>query len=172
MNFLNFLLNNSVFLLGIATLTKAVWEYSQKRRFEKDLFLHQQLERFFAIEEIQVVHRILDWNSMKVTYQGTNYYLDDAIILEGIKTHDKKNKFSEREVMIRKIFDRYFDELNHLIILKDCNLIDEKNLRRFLRYWIEILKGSKKNKSDIVITSIHQYLTFYDYKEVKKFILK
>ena len=165
-------MDNSVFLLGIFTLIKAVWEYSQKRKFEKDLFLHEELNKFLNIEEIQVVHRILDWNSMKVTYQGIDYYLDDTIVLEGIKTHDKKDKFTEKEVMIRKLFDRYFDELNHLIILKDCNLIDEKNLRRFLRYWIEILKGTKKNKSDMIIISIHQYLSFYDYREVKKFIMK
>jgi hypothetical protein len=91
---------------------------------------------------------------------------------ETIETQEKKNKFNEKEVVIRKVFDRYFDELNHLIILKDCKLIDESNLRRFLKYWIDILKGEKRNKPEIVITSILQYLDYYDYKEVKKFILK
>ncbi len=81
-------------------------------------------------------------------------------------------KYNEKEVIIRKVFDKYFDELNHLIILKDCDLIQESNLKKFLKYWIKILKGDKRNKPEIVITCILQYLDFYDYKEVKKFILK
>lgn len=172
MNILNFLISNSVFLLGTFTAIKGVFEYSQKRRFEKNLFLHEQMNKFFEIEEVQVVHRILDWNSTKISYQGKDYYFDDTILLSGIQTHDKKNRFDEREVIIRKIFDKYFDELNHLVILKDCNLIDESNLRKFLKYWIEIIRGDKKNKSSEIIKSLHNYLEFYDYIEVKKFILK
>jgi hypothetical protein len=172
MNILNFLVDNSVLLLGTFAAAKGVYEYSQKRKFEKNLFLHEQMNKFFAIEEVIVVHRLLDWNATKIQYNGIDYYFDDASILAGIQTHDRKNKFNEKEVVVRKVFDRYFDELNHLIILKDCNLIDESNLRKFLRYWIDILKGNKRNKPEIVITSILQYLDFYDYKDVKKFILK
>lgn len=172
MNIINFLLDNSVLILGTFTAAKGVYEYSQKQKFEKNLFLHEQMNKFFAIEEVIVVHRLLDWNATKVYYNGTDYYFDDASVLAGIQTHDKKNKFNEKEVIIRKVFDRYFDELNHLIILKDCNLIQESNLRKFLKYWIDILKGDKRNKPEIVITSILQYLDFYDYKDVKKFILK
>lgn len=172
MNILNFFLDNSVLLIGTFTAIKGVYEYSQKRRFEKNLFLHEQINKFFSIEEVQVAHRLLDWNATKIHYNGIDYYFDDASILAGVQTQEKKNKFNEKEVVIRKVFDRYFDELNHLIILKDCNLIDESNLRRFLKYWIDILKGEKRNKPEIVITSILQYLDYYDYKDVKKFILK
>ncbi len=172
MNILNFLISNSVFLLGTFTAIKGVFEYSQKRKFEKNLFLHEQMNKFFEIEEVQVVHRLLDWNSSRISYSGKEYFFDDGILLGGIQTHDKKTRFDEREVIIRKVFDKYFDELNHLVILKDCNLLDESNLRKFLKYWIEIIKGEKRNKSSEIIKALHKYLEFYDYIEVKKFILK
>jgi hypothetical protein len=70
-----------VLILGAFTAIKGVYEYSQKRKFEKNIFLYEQMNKFFEIEEVKVVHKLLDWNATKIHYNGIDYYFDDATIL-------------------------------------------------------------------------------------------
>jgi hypothetical protein len=118
------------------------------------------------------VNKLLDWNSIKIKYNEIEYKINDKILIEALITHNLKSEFSPTEVMIRNLFDFYFDKLNELIILRDCGLVDEKNLRRFLKYWISIMNGSKNSKSKILISRIENYLIFYGYTDVHKFLFK
>jgi len=171
-SFINYIKENFILIAGVSAAGKWIWEYSQQRKFEKSKFLLEKIESFNQSEEVKVVHKLLDWNLITVKYNNIEYQIDDQILIDALITHDKKNKYSKTEVMIRGIFDFYFDQLNELIILCDCGLVDERNLRRFLKYWILILNGSKNNKSNNFSERVKNYLTFYGYHDVHKFIFK
>lgn len=169
---LNWVKDNFILIAGVSAAGKWIWEYSQQRKFEKSKFLLERIEEFNSFEEVKVVNKLLDWNSIKIKYNEIEYKINDKILIEALITHNLKSEFNPTEVMIRNLFDFYFDKLNELIILRDCGLVDEKNLRRFLKYWISIMNGSKNSKSKILISRIENYLIFYGYTDVHKFLFK
>ena len=170
-NIISYIEDNFVLIAGLAAAFKWIWEYSQQRKFEKSKFLLERIEKFNDIEEVKLVHKLLDWNSISIAYEGKEYVIDDEILINGLVTHNNRSKFNQTEVMLRKIFDIYFDELKELIILRDCGLIEHKDLKRFLKYYIDILNGDKKNKPNDFVTTIHNYLDFYGYEDVLEFIV-
>lgn len=167
---LKFILDNFILIAGVATAIKWVYEYSQNRKFEKNKLLLERIEKFYELNCVKQVHKLLDWNATKIEINTSMVSINDQILLEALLTHDKKSSFNPTEVYLRSIFDEYFDELNELIILSKCGLIDDKNLRKFLKYWLQILSGKKRVKPKSFFQIIDNYLTYYDYDEVKKFI--
>jgi hypothetical protein len=168
---ISFIEDNFVLIGGLAAAFKWTYEYSQQRKFEKSKFLLERIEKFYQIEEVKLVNKLLDWNNTSIYYEDKQYVIDDEILSNALVTHDNKSKFTPTEVMIRKVFDIYFDELKELIILRDCGLIDHKNLKRFLKYWVDILNGDKKNKPKELVQTIQDYLEFYGYEDVLEFIV-
>ena len=149
---------------------KWIWEYSKKRKFEKNRYLVEQIETFQSKDYVKNVEKILDWNKFKLTVGQETMLIDDSIVIEALITHDKKSTYTEQEFYIREIFDKYFDEINKFIILAECGLIDKSNLKKLLGYWFDIISGKQTSKSEEFTQSLIGYLNFYGYKEVLKFL--
>jgi hypothetical protein len=159
-----------VLIAGLATSLKWVWEYSQSRKFEKNKFLLERIEKFNNLESTQKVQKILDWNSISIEINDIRVKVDDYILVESLKTHDQKSSFDSTEVYLRQIFDDYFTGMTELIILSNTGLVDKGNLKKFLKYWIIILNGKKQNKPESFVKTVENYLKFYGYTEVLKFL--
>ena len=159
-----------VLIAGLATSLRWVWEYSQSRKFEKNKFLLERIEKFNNLESTQKVQKILDWNSISIEINGVRVKVDDDILVESLKTHDQKSSFDGTEVYLRQIFDDYFTGITELIILSNTGLVDKRNLKKFLKYWIIILNGKKQNKPESFVKKIENYLKFYGYTEVLEFL--
>jgi hypothetical protein len=159
-----------VLIAGLVTSLKWVWEYSQSRKFEKNKFLLERIEKFNNLESTEKVQKILDWNSIKIEINDLSIKVDDSIIVESLKTHDQKASFDSTEVYLRQIFDDYFTGITELIILSNTGLVDKRNLKKFLKYWVDILNGNKRNKPESFVKTIENYLKFYGYTEVSEFL--
>jgi hypothetical protein len=166
----NWIESDFVLIAGLATSLKWVWEYSQSRKFEKNKFLLERIEKFNNLESTQKVQKILDWNSISIEINGVRVKVDDDILVESLKTHDQKSSFDSTEVYLRQIFDDYFTGITELIILSNTGLVDKRNLKKFLKYWIIILNGKKQNKPESFVKKIENYLKFYGYTEVLEFL--
>ena len=169
-NIYHYILNNFVFVTGVLAGMKWVWEYSQSRKFEKNKFLYDKISEFDDLENTKFVKKMLDWNKFKIKDGLDIHFITDDILIEALTTHDKKNQFNPTEVWIRDQFDEWLDNINELIILSECGLIDKKNLKRMLKYWIDILNGTKKVKRKEFSVQIQNYLLYYGYHDVAAFI--
>lgn len=167
---IKFIIDNFAIISGIVLAFKWIYEYSKNRKFEKNKFLLDRIEKFYALKSVSQINKILDWNAIQIEMGGNLIPVTDEIVMQSLITHDKKSEFTEVEVYLRGIFDEYFDELNELIILSKCDLIDSNNLRKFLIYWVKILNGQKKYKPSEFTKVIDEYLVYYNYDEVRKFI--
>ena len=167
---IEFLKNNFLYLTALITGVKWVYEYSNKLKWERNKFLLDRLEIFFKDQNTKNIELILDWNKIKIANEDKVYLVSDTILLEALKTHDTKHSFDDTELFLRNSFDDYFDKLTEFIILIESGMISKKNLRNFLRYWIEILNGKKKNKPKEVSQQFLKYLEFYGYDKLLKFI--
>jgi hypothetical protein len=163
---------NFVLITGVAASIKWVWEYSETRKFEKNRFLLERIEHFNSQKSVQTVQKLLDWNRIAIDINGESKVIEDSFLAEALKAHDDKDQFTLTEMYIRQIFDDYFTHLSELIILSQTGLVDSRNLKKFMKYWIEILNGTKKNKPTKLVSTFSRYLSFYGYSEVLDFIQK
>jgi hypothetical protein len=161
---------NFVYIVAVVTSIRWVWEYSQSRKFEKNKFLLERYEKFSNLESTKKVEKLLDWNKITLNINNSEIIVDDSFLVESLKTHNQKAKFDFNEVYIREIFDEYFNGLTELIILSKTGLIDKKNLKKFTKYWVEIINGKNKNKPEVFVETINNYLEFYKFSEIIKFI--
>lgn len=169
---INFLKENFLYITAIVTSIKWVYEYSNKLKWEKNKFLLERLESFFKDKNTQNIELVLDWNKIKIENNGIEHKINDEILFEALQTHNIKNSFDSTELYLRNAFDDYFDKLTEFIILAESGMISEKNLRKFLQYWVEILNGKKKSKSKKLVDQFSKYLEYYGYDKLKNFIKK
>jgi hypothetical protein len=159
-------------LTGVSAVAKWVYEYTRKLKWEKNKFLLERIDIYKKKESVQKMHLLLDWNEILIDFDGERKMINDDDLLEALVTHDLKNKFTTTEVKLRGIFDDYFDSFYELVLLSEIGLIDAKNLRLLLKYWIEIIDGKKNNKPDEFVFKIKKYMRFYGYNELLNFIEK
>lgn len=157
---------------GIIAFSKWVYEYTKRNTWDKNKYLVDSVNEFRKKEAVRCCEKMLDWNAIKFQYNGIIVKTTDIEIYHALQIHSIKDEFKPQEVLIREIFDMYFDELTKLVILVDCGLISEKNLDRFLGYWFDILNGNKQSKSEILVEQFFIYMEFYDYFELLEFLKK
>ena len=170
MSIIDWTTDNFVLIAGLATTLRWVWEYSQSRKFEKNKFLLERIEKFNSLSSTQKMQKLLDWNVIKIDIDGVPTKIDDAILIEALKTHDQKSSFDSTEVYLREIFDDYLTGLTELIILSKTGLVDKGNLKRFLQYWVNILNGTKKNKPKSLVDTFQRFIDYYGYSKVSEFL--
>lgn len=157
---------------AVGAAIKWTYEYSNKLKWEKNKFLLEQIEKFQSDPNTQTMELILDWNRCNIVINETKIEFDDDLFYHSLATHDKVHKFTKEELLLRGLFDDYFDSLTKLIILADSGMVSESNLKLFLSYWFKILSGESSSKSQTIIDQIRSYLQFYGYDRLLEFLEK
>jgi len=154
----------------LGAIIKWLYEYVKEVRWEKNKYLLDQIQRFNSLKTTQAAQSILDWNGIEVEIEGERVYVDNKILFEALQTHDVKYNFTEEEVLIRSLFDDYFDDLTQLVFMTRIDLISRDNLILFTRYWLDILSGEAESKPTKLVDQIHNYLSYYGYTDLLKFL--
>jgi hypothetical protein len=157
-------------LTGVIAGAKWMYEYTKKIQWERNKFLLERIDIFKKKDSVQKMHLLLDWNEILIDFGDDKKLINDDDLLEALTTHDIKTHYTNTEVKLRNIFDDYFDSLYELVLLSEIGLIDGKNLKVLLKYWIEIIDGRKNNKPDEFIFKVKKYMRFYGYKLLLDFI--
>lgn len=169
---IEFLKENFIWIAGIFTALKWVYEYSRKLRWDKSRFLLERIEDLMERESTQQVHLMLDWNVLDLEIDGRKLRIDDTFLFEALQTHDKKHSFTKDEMKIREIFDEYFDGLTEFLILSECGLVNSNDMRKFLNYWIQLLNGERSGKPEKLKSQMDSYMLFYGFDKLHRFIQK
>jgi len=169
---IDFLKENFIWIAGIATAAKWVYEYSQKLRWEKSKFLLERLEDFLSNDSTEKVHKILDWNKVKIDFGGEKIVITDDILFEALQTHDIKKTFTETELKLRCLFDEYLDDMTEFLILSECGLLEKRDFRKFMKYWIDIISAENKRKPQHLHDQFQRYMSFYGFEKLLVFIKK
>lgn len=167
---IEFIKDNFLYLTGIITALKWVYEYSQKLRWDKSKFLLERLEDFLSRPSTEKVNMLLDWNKFTLEIDGKEYRMDDEILLGALATHDKKQHFTELELKLRGLLDEYFDGLTEFLLLAECGLINKRDFRKFMSYWLKILNGEGERKAEPVNRQIKEYMLFYGFDKLHCFV--
>ena len=145
---------------------KWLYEYSKSNIWAKNRYLAERIDIFYAKDSVKTVQRLLDWNASDLIINDKSVTVDDEILYEALLTQNKKTAFNETEFAIRNAFDEFLDGLNELALLSECGLVDEKNLRKLIGYWLDILQGNRSNKPDKLIKQFREYMLYYGYDTI------
>jgi len=151
-------------IFSIVGAAKWIYEYTKKLKWERTKFLSEKMDEFFSDPEIKKVLTMLDWNSSKIEFNGNLIRYDDSMLMASLTTHNLKSSFSVEEKYIRILFDYFFDKLMKFQIWIDTGLIDQKDTIRFLGYYLDILSGKRKSKSNEFVFQLKNYMDFYGYE--------
>jgi len=157
---------------GLAAAAKWVYEYTRRLSWERNRFLLERVERFRSTGCVAKVQTMLDWNGVEVEIGGRETWVDDEVLMGALQTHDVKSSFNSGEFELRGMFDEYFDGLTELVAMCRSGLVDEGNLRLFMRYWLDILAGRKRGKPARLVDQFRRYMLFYGYEDLHAFISK
>lgn len=157
---------------SLAAAFKFTSEYSERLKFEKNKLLLDEINKHQSLNSTKVIEKILDFDNISLELNGRVIHISNELLFNSLQTHDIKQTYSDDEVLIRDLFDEYFDNLTKLLFMSKSQLVQRNNLNMFMRYWFDILSGKSNNKPDKVIQQIHTYLEFYGFIELRKFLTK
>jgi hypothetical protein len=158
-------------LIAVFSFIKAIIEYRKSQLWKESEFLAKEAKDFFADEKVKLVLTLLDWNSRKIKINGSDFTINDSFLLEALKTHNKKCKFSYEEAYIRDLFDNFFDKLSYFNIYCKNGLITEKKVFNYFEYFFDILTTCDRKPKELIRT-IDNYIDYYEFKNVKILLQK
>jgi hypothetical protein len=122
------------------------------------------MEIFFSDEKIKDVLNILDYNQVVIKINNLDYLVSDSRVIDSLITHDLQSVFTEEQKYIRDLFDYFFNKLNQFQIYIDTDLVREKDVITYLKYYLNILDRTNKTKTKIYIKTIMRYIEFYNFE--------
>jgi hypothetical protein len=158
-------------LLGIFSFIKAIIEYRKTQLWKESEFLSKEIKEFFSDERVKVVLTLLDWNVRKIMINGQEVKVNDDYMIEALKTHNQKSRFSIEEAHIRDLFDNFFDKLAYFNIHCKNGLVSEKKIFNYFDYYFNILTTTERKDWNFIKT-IDNYIDYYDYTNVRELLDK
>lgn len=162
-------------LLSFFVFIKGIKEYRKAQKWKKLEFVSKEIKEFFNEPEIKRAMLLLDWNSNSFDVyiakekQEMALNFTDKDILGALMTHEERFAFTEKEVILKRIFDAFFEHLTMFENYIETGLIETKDLAPYLSYWIKILADSNNNRKSVEIkTQLWKYVDYYGYEKVRK----
>lgn len=159
-------ISNLLPIFAILTFIKAIIEYRRSQLWKESEFLAKEAKEFLSDEKVKTVLTLLDWNARTIEIDGKSFKINDDYLIEALKTHDKKSRFTVEEAYCRDLFDNFFDKLSYFNIYIKTGLISEEKVYNYFSYYFDILIYVDRKPVEFVRT-VERYLKYYDYKNVE-----
>jgi len=167
------------FVITVLLFIKGVFEYTKAQKWKKAEFVSKEIKEFNADFNMKRAMVLLDWNENEIELKnnelGSKNQLSftDELIISSLQTHKQKNEFEDEEVVIKSIFDAFFDRLILFDNYIETGLIQVKDIKPYLNYWVAILADPQNGrKSKEVRTQIWKYIDEYEYNQLRLFCTK
>jgi hypothetical protein len=152
----------------------ALWRWVVDQRWRRVQYAQQLVKEFFANANTKLALRMLDtMGEMELppeTTDGENQIiiLDEAMLIESLRTLDEQQRFSEPHFTIRMIFDQFFTDLSMFQHHIDAKLIKRKDVRPYLEYWIKSINGYGQIYTVGLARQMNAFLKSFEYSAVLK----
>lgn len=173
---IGFALQIGAFSITFLLFIKGVYEYTKAQQWKKAEFVASEIKAFYSDFDIKRALMMLDWNSNELDLKPNEMegkqklHFDDVLITSALHTHKVRPAFSAEEVLIKGVFDTFFDRLIMFDNYIETGLIATKDIKPYLIYWIKILADNQNHrKSNAVRTQIWLYIDEYGFNRVRDF---
>lgn len=156
-------------LIVILTFIRGIYEYIKSIKWKKSEFLSKEVKEFFKDEDVIKVKAMLDWDVRYLEINGKEVKVTNDFLISALQTHNNKSKFTQEEAAIRDIFDNFFDKISYFSIYIDNKLVDKKEVKKYLSYYIDIIsKPGRKSKK--LVDTFTDYINYYNFNQVRDLI--
>lgn len=159
--------------ISVIALIKGVYEYAKAQKWKKAEFVAKEIKEFLNDFDVKRAFLLLDWNAYecellpKEIEGQTKLKFNDELVFNALRTHIETDRFTKEEVVVKLIFDRFFDKLSVFNQYIESGLIKPEDIRPYLVYWIQLIADkNNKRKSAEVREQIWQFIVTYGFQDV------
>lgn len=167
----------------------ALWQlrenYLQRERegqWKRAEFVAAEIKEFFGQRAVQTAQWLLDYSRIALLPDGTRpghdatgtaWIIDDATILSALRNHqtfdDETEAFSPQEMLCREAFDAWLTGLETLDHHVETGLIQVRDLKPYLGYWIERMADPATRWKDAgFYLNLAAFIDGYQYRGVQR----
>jgi hypothetical protein len=125
------------------------------------------VKEFLQKETTKKAFEILDVEGEVVEFGSATIEITDDFLIGAISTFDQKKNNSEMELVVRGILDEFFDDLSIFQSHVEAGLIELKDIKPYLEYWIRELTGRGRLCGKSFAEQTLKYLRFFGYNRVE-----
>jgi hypothetical protein len=163
-------------VIGLGTFIFGIFQYWQAQRWKTAEFVASKMDVFMNNPDNELAMLMLDWNKRTIAFhpqtpihETSLFVIDDNLLYSALRTHiGPSDAFPRPQSYIRDVFDHFFDDLSHLYIFVQADLVTIEHLRPYLTYWLDILTGTRPAKPRKLVEQLWCYIDFYDFGNVRE----
>ena len=138
----------------------ALWRWREDQRWRRVQQAQTLVKEFLQKENTKKAFEILDVDGEVVEFGSTTIEITDDFLVGAISTFDQKKNNTEMELIVRGILDEFFDDLSIFQTHVDAGLIELKDIKPYLEYWIRELTGHGQLRGNSFAQQTLKYLRF------------
>jgi len=145
-----------------------VAERKRANLWQRREFVQAQIARIEAIPEVRAAMTMLDYWDRSIRLPGierpvkiTNAMLTAALAPD-------VTKLVAAEVCIRDSFDRFFDEMDRLGVMRDAGLVSTADLLPYVRYWLALFASAPRHRNPEFGPTIRTYIHKYHFDALER----
>ncbi len=155
----------------------ALWQYWRAQEWKRAEWVAADVKEWLREPEVRNCLLMLDWQERKLpllvadgTWTTTFVYREEMLLHAlSSPTSPQQQDYTDEEVSIRDSFDRFFGGLERFEDFRERGLVSVRDLKPYLRYWVEILADSRNiQKSAAVRTRLWAYVNDYGFEGTQR----
>jgi hypothetical protein len=159
-------------ILATAGGVFALWRWTIDQKWRRVQHAQSLVKNFLEKKNTIKAFEILDTTGKVECTSNYDSKMEDTIdvtdefLIGALSTFDQKDENDDKEVIIRDIFDSYFDELSTFQSHIETGLITLQDIQPYLEYWMLQLTGRGRIRSPAFGQQAGKYLSYFEYKRV------
>jgi predicted nucleotidyltransferase len=152
----------------------ALWRWTVDQKWRRVQHAQSLVEKFLdkrnTIKAFEILDTIgeVECESMYNLGKKETINITDKFLIGALSTFDQRTENDDNEIIVRDIFDDFFDDLGTFQSHIDTKLIKLKDIKPYLEYWIQELTGHGRVHNVKFGNQVAKYLDFFGYDRVVK----
>lgn len=135
---------------GFIVFGVGLWQYNQSQKWKRAEFLLAEIRTFEPNLNVSNVRAMLDYERGDVYLYGEEeepVTVDRDMLENALSTPEElQREHTDEELAIRDALDVYLSHLDHFNNIVESGLVRKKELKLYLKYWLDIIGDTKNNK--------------------------
>jgi hypothetical protein len=159
-------------ILATAGGAFALWRWTIDQKWRRVQHAQSLIEKFHEQENTIKAFEILDTVG-EVEFEPNNNSrrketidITDEFLIGALSTFDQKNENDDSELIVRSIFDYFFEDLSAFQSHIEADLIKIQDIQPYLEYWMGELTGRGRVRGSEFAQQAAKFLKYFGYKRV------
>jgi hypothetical protein len=164
--------HKELLVLIVATIggAFALWRWMVDQKWRRVQHAQSLVEKFLekrnTIKAFEILDTIgeVECASKYDVKKNETINITDEFLIGALSTFDQKKENDESEIIIRDIFDDFFDDLSTFQGHIESGLIKLQDIKPYLEYWMSELAGHGRIRGTDFADQVGRYLNYFRFE--------